>query len=153
MIKLTISSLLGLLITGLSLEANAIPSFPRELACVTQSGVAVQLVSNNGFWSQAENGRYNVQLSVANGNGAAHVMSPVQVNNDAKRVRGNDEGNRRYIFVSPQGQEFQVELEFNTQNGRAAGIKVFRVVSSGFQLQYPQPGVSCNVSFHGQIEI
>lgn len=151
--KLTMSSLLGILIAGLSFEANAIPSFPRDITCVTQSGEAVQLASNNGFWSQAENGRYNVQLSVDSGNGAAQVMSPVQVNNDAKRVRGNDEGNRRYIFVSPQGQAYHVELEFNIQNGRAAGIKIFRVVSSGFQLQYPQSGVTCKVSFHSQIEI
>jgi hypothetical protein len=135
-------------------SAYAVPAFPRDLVCDISPEQTVTLKSNNGFWSYAENGKYSVSL-VIDSNAGQEILSVARVNSEAQKTRGNDKGNRKYVFVSEEGTEFYVELEFNAPFGRATGLKKFRVISPNLQFEHSQPTLNgiCDVNFYGRIEI
>ena len=147
--KFTISSICFLLINNF---AHAIPSYPRDLECETNEGLRITLSSNNGFWSQAENGRYSTTLSIGN----SAKINPVWINFKSGHTRGNDVGERQYIFSNIDGETFFVQLEFKAPYGEAVGIQNFSVMSSKIQFSHSQPrlkGEVCNVKYYPRIEI
>lgn len=152
--KLTMLSLtfLGLTIVGFGSEADAIPAFPRDLTCVTISGKQVTLRSNNGFWSQAQNGRYKVELLITQ-EGNTTALSVNAVNNEAQRVRGNDEGLKEYIFLSESGEAVSLSLEFNAPHGLATSTKKFVGVTASGEILVDANRDSCDVIFYPRTEI
>jgi hypothetical protein len=136
------------------LSAYGVPAFPRDLVCDIGSQQTVTLKSNNSFWSHAENGKYSVSL-VIDSDAGQEVLSVAQVNNEAQRTRGNDAGLREYIFVSEEGEEFFVQLEFNAPSGQATGLKKFRVFSLSLSFEHSQRTLNgiCDVIFYGRTEI
>ncbi len=141
-------AMIGLMIVGFGFESHAIPAFPRDLSCATAAGGQVTLKSNNGFWSQAQEGRYNVQLLVG-----TDVLSPIFVNNVAQRVRGNDEGLREYVFASDTGGQVSLSLEFNAPYGAATSIKTFRGVTATGDVLVDASRDTCEVIFYPRTEI
>ncbi|MDZ4662677.1 MAG: hypothetical protein SGJ18_13775 [Pseudomonadota bacterium] len=144
--------MIGLAIVGMSFETHADPAFPRDLTCVTNSGDQITLSSNNGQWSQAQNGRYNVKLLVTQG-GQTETLAVSSVNNRAQHVRGNDEGLREYVFISKNGEEVKLSLEFNAPYGLATSIKTFLGVTSAGAVLVDAKRDSCEVIFYDRIEI
>lgn len=139
----------------LSLESFAIPSFPRDMKCRNRHGDEIILSANNGFWSFAQNGRYFVELTLDKMDGGLEVLEFVSANNEAQRTRGNDVGNRRYVFKAEAGELVNVELEFNAPFGLAESIKIFEVKSPSFQFKHTDRGSDgrCSLVFHERIEI
>jgi hypothetical protein len=135
--------------------ASAIPSFPRDLVCRNRAGTEITLSSNNSFWSHAENGRYSVELIIDDIDDGIQVLNLTSANDKARHTRGNDQGNRRYVFESDSGQKFQVELEFVAPHGQATAIKIFEVKSSKLNFKHTQTGSdgNCRVVFHPRTEI
>ncbi len=145
-------AMIGFAVLGLSSAAHADPAFPRDLKCVTSSG-EVTLRSNNGFWSYAQNGRYNVQLLITQ-NGQTETLKVASVNNEAQRVRGNDQGLRKYLFVSQDGEPaVSLSLEFNAPYGVATSIKTFLGTTSTGETLVDANRDSCEVIFYPRIEI
>jgi hypothetical protein len=138
-----------------SLESIAIPSTPRDLECRNRHGDEVILRTNNGFWSFAQGGRYWVALTLDKMDGGLETLEFVSANNEAQRTRGNDVGNRRYVFKSAAGEFFNVELEFIAPFGAAEAIKIFRVSSPNFHFKHTNKGSDglCRVVFHEKTEI
>ncbi|OQW49144.1 MAG: hypothetical protein A4S09_03515 [Proteobacteria bacterium SG_bin7] len=145
-------AMIGLAVLGMSFESYADPAFPRDLKCMTASG-EVTLQSNNGFWSYAQNGRYNVQLLVTQ-RGQTETLSVLSVNNVAQRVRGNDVGLRQYVFASKDGKQVvSLALEFNAPYGLATSIKTFLGTANTGEVLVDANRDSCEVIFYPRIEI
>lgn len=143
-----------LLIASSAVSSYAGPSFPRDLTCSTPAGDQVQLVSNNGFWAQAENGKYHVELVLKLKGNQSETLSPVFVNEAAQLTRGNDEGLKQYVFQGAQGNDVFVELEFVTSHGVATTIKKFQVFSSDFQLLFDQNASgACQLKYGAPIDV
>jgi hypothetical protein len=145
-------SLLVLSVTTISLNAEAIPSYPRDLTCLSAQGAQVQLQSNNGFWSLAQNGRYYVQLLVRQ-NGLTEIAIATYVNSQAQATRGNDQGIRKYVFTTSTGATYSVVLEFIAPFGLAKGIKTFTVTGPQSNINIDASIDSCSVKFYPRIEI
>lgn len=145
-------TLIALAVMGMSFVAHADPAFPRDLKCATGTG-EVTLKSNNGFWSHAQNGRYNVQLLVTQ-DGQTETWSVLSVNDVAQRVRGNDQGLRQYVFKNSDATRFvALALEFNAPYGVATSIKTFLGTTSTNETLVDANRDSCEVIFYSRIEI
>jgi hypothetical protein len=151
--KLSVIGLIVLSTLSISLNALAIPSFPRELSCQSTADLSiVKLQSNNGFWSIAENGRYNVALVISK-NGSTEIATAKWTNANAKITRGNDAGLKQYVFTTTSGTEYQVNLEFFAKFGQATGLKIFTVTSTPSDINIDAAADDCGIQLFPRIEI
>lgn len=134
----------------ISLTAQARPMFPRDLKCETESGSILTLKSNNSLWS--ENRDHKVSFLVDH----SSEMPAIWTNLKATHTRGNDTGIREYIFLSKDGENFHVTLQFYAPFGQAVGIKNFSVRSQSIQFSHSQRRLRsnvCNVTFYSRVDI
>lgn len=153
--KKSLVLLLGLLAAGVSINAHAVTTSPRDLTCDVGAGTRVVLKSNNGLWAVWKDSKFNVDLQIEQGNGVVEQLTVAWANEKAQLTRGNAQGVREYIFVSPEGKEYFVTLEFHAPFGVAEGIKMFRVLSTSLQFEHSQPSLNgkCNVVYHELVDL
>ncbi len=150
-----VSGLFGLLVLCTSFYAHARLTSARDLACDLESGSRVTLKSNNSLWSVWESEKFNVELILENESGSEEILKTIWTNEKAAHTRGNDQGERQYIFTSERGEEHFVALEFHAPFGVAEGIKLFRVLSTSLQFEHKQDSLSgkCTVVYHAPSNI